>query len=250
MKKSANKKPATVEAYIESFPKEVQQRLQQIRKIILASAPEVEESMSYGMPAYKHTGKPLVYFAGYEKHIGFYATPTGHAAFKNELSKYKLGKGSVQFPFEKPLPLKLIKNIVLFRVKENEQKNSEKKKAKKVDDAETVTAYMEQLRHPLKPEVETIRTIIKKAGKSLKERIKWNAPSYYAKEDMITFNLFDKKAIRLIFHHPTIVQINSRLLEGNFKDRRVLYIRNSEELAAHKKELERIIKEQVNLVGK
>ncbi len=71
------------------------------------------------MPGYKTKGKPLVYFAGYEKHIGFYATPTGHAEFAAELSKYKQGKGSVQFPLGKPIPFDLIARIVEFRVKEN-----------------------------------------------------------------------------------------------------------------------------------
>ena len=69
---------------------------------------------------YKTHGKPLVYFAGYKKHIGFYATPKGHAQFSLELSSYKQGKGSVQFPIEKPIPFDLIKRIVEFRVKENQ----------------------------------------------------------------------------------------------------------------------------------
>ena len=89
---------ATVDEYIASFSKETQQLLKQMRSAIKAAAPKADESISYGMPAYKYLNKPLVYFGGYEKHIGFYATPTGHAAFKKELSKYKQGKGSVQFP--------------------------------------------------------------------------------------------------------------------------------------------------------
>jgi uncharacterized protein YdhG (YjbR/CyaY superfamily) len=71
------------------------------------------------MPAYKLNGKPLVYFAAYKKHIGFYATPSGHEKFAQELSKYKQGKGSVQFPTAQPVPLDLIKRIVEFRVQEN-----------------------------------------------------------------------------------------------------------------------------------
>jgi uncharacterized protein YdhG (YjbR/CyaY superfamily) len=70
------------------------------------------------MPAYRQNGI-LVYFAGLKNHIGFYASPTGHQAFKKELSVYKTGKGSVQFPLDNPLPLTLIKKIVKFRVKEN-----------------------------------------------------------------------------------------------------------------------------------
>jgi uncharacterized protein YdhG (YjbR/CyaY superfamily) len=97
----------------------VQKILKKIRKLILDNAPGVEEMIAYGMPGYKINKKPLVYFAGYEKHIGFYATPSGHSEFKDELSKYKQGKGSVQFPLDKPIPYDLIENIVKFRVAEN-----------------------------------------------------------------------------------------------------------------------------------
>jgi uncharacterized protein YdhG (YjbR/CyaY superfamily) len=106
----------TVDAYIASFPEEVQQAMQEIRSLIQQTAPEVVESISYAMPAYKYQNKPLVYFAGYAHHIGFYATPNGHEAFKEELSKYKGGKGSVQFPLNKKMPLALIKRIVKFRM--------------------------------------------------------------------------------------------------------------------------------------
>ncbi len=105
----------TVPNYIQSFPEPVQILLEQIRNVIKETAPEAEESISYGMPAYKIKGKPLVYFAGYKNHIGFYATPTGHEAFAEELSQYKQGKGSVQFPLNQPIPLDLIKRIVIFR---------------------------------------------------------------------------------------------------------------------------------------
>jgi uncharacterized protein YdhG (YjbR/CyaY superfamily) len=109
-----------VNDYIASFPLEVQAILKQIRKIIVDNAPDVIEQFSYGMPAYKLNGKPLVYFAAYENHIGFYATPSGHTKFVKALSKYKQGKGSVQFPLAEPMPFDLIKEMVLFRVRENE----------------------------------------------------------------------------------------------------------------------------------
>ncbi len=112
-------KPATVDAYIAQFPAEVQQKLLQLRELIQSTAPEAEEGISYGMPAYKLNKKPLVYFAGYDQHIGFYATPSGHEAFQKELAGYKQGKGSVQFPLSEPLPLELIQRIITFRVQEN-----------------------------------------------------------------------------------------------------------------------------------
>lgn len=109
----------TVEEYINSFPKDVQHILQKVRKTIKENAPEAEERISYGMPGYKTHGKPLVYFAGYKYHIGFYATPNAHKLFKTELSKYKQGKGSVQFPISDPIPFNLIKQMVQFRLEEN-----------------------------------------------------------------------------------------------------------------------------------
>jgi uncharacterized protein YdhG (YjbR/CyaY superfamily) len=116
-------KANTVEEYISGFPASTQKLLKQVRKTIKAVAPGSEEAISYGMPGYKLNGKPLVYFAGYEHHIGFYATPTGHKKFEKQLSKYKQGKGSVQFPINEPMPLKLISEIVKFRLKENIQKS-------------------------------------------------------------------------------------------------------------------------------
>jgi uncharacterized protein YdhG (YjbR/CyaY superfamily) len=112
--------------YIAEFPKDTQKYLTQIRATIKKAAPEAEESISYGMPAYKTNGKALVYFAAFKNHIGFYATPAGHSEFEQELSKYKQGKGSVQFPLEKPMPLNLISKIVKFRLKENIQQATTK----------------------------------------------------------------------------------------------------------------------------
>jgi uncharacterized protein YdhG (YjbR/CyaY superfamily) len=113
---------ASVDDYIKTFPGEVQKLMHQVRAVIRETAPGAAESIAYGMPAYKTYGKPLVYFAGFDRHIGFYATPTGHAGFAAELSSYKQGKGSVQFPLNKPIPFDLIKRIVAFRVAENEAK--------------------------------------------------------------------------------------------------------------------------------
>jgi uncharacterized protein YdhG (YjbR/CyaY superfamily) len=110
-----------IDSYMTQFPINVQVILKEIRTIIKNNAPEVEESIAYGMPAYKTFHKPLVYFAAYKKHIGFYATPNTHETFKDELKDYKQGKGTVQFSLDKPIPFDLIKRIVQFRVHENKQ---------------------------------------------------------------------------------------------------------------------------------
>ncbi len=118
----------------------------------------------------------------------------------------------------------------------------------KITDTDKVMEYMTRLRHPLKTEMEAVRTIIKKTDKRIQERIKWNAPSYYYKEDMVTFNGWATKNVHLVFHHPFIVKIKSDLLEGDYKDRRMMYFNDMTEVKKKKKELERIIKELVALI--
>ncbi|MCC5892209.1 MULTISPECIES: DUF1801 domain-containing protein [unclassified Exiguobacterium] len=110
-------KMTTVDEYILQFPVEVQAILQTLRKLVKDISPEAEEKMSYQMPTYYLKGN-LVHFAAYKNHIGFYPTPAGIDAFKDELSDYKSAKGSVQFPIDKPIPFELIKRIVEFRVSE------------------------------------------------------------------------------------------------------------------------------------
>lgn len=107
-----------VNEYIANFEDDVRERLTAMRETIRLAAPDAIESLSYGMPAYKLNGKPLVYFAGFPHHIGFYATPNGHEAFQKEFAPYKQGKGSVQFPLDQPLPLELVKKVVRFRVQQ------------------------------------------------------------------------------------------------------------------------------------
>ena len=123
-----NELAINTESYISTFPKETQLVLEQMRTTILKAAPGAEEVISYGMPAFKINGSMLVYFAGYKNHIGLYALPSGNAAFKKELSAYKMGKGSIQFPLDKKLPIALIAKIVKFRVQENLEKVMSKKK--------------------------------------------------------------------------------------------------------------------------
>ena len=108
-----------VDEYINSFPLEIQEILKNFRKLVRENAIEAKEELVYGMVGYKLCGKPLVYFGAFKSHLGFYATPTGHEQFKEALSIYKQGKGSVQFPFDRPIPYDLVKEIVEFRVEEN-----------------------------------------------------------------------------------------------------------------------------------
>ena len=117
--------PKDIDQYIAGFPPEVQAMLNQVRSTIRQAAPEANETIKYGIPTFEWKGN-LVHFAAFKKHIGFYPVPSGRKAFEQELSAYKQGKGSVQFPLHQPMPLDLITRIVRFRVGENESKATKK----------------------------------------------------------------------------------------------------------------------------
>jgi uncharacterized protein YdhG (YjbR/CyaY superfamily) len=116
------KQYSTVDEYVASFPRDVQDVLEKMRQTVHQVAPGAEETIAYQMPAFRLDGKSLVYFAAFKDHIGFYPLPSGTEAFKKELSAYKGGKGSVRFPLGKSIPYDLVKKIVAFRVKENQEK--------------------------------------------------------------------------------------------------------------------------------
>ncbi len=111
-------KPINMNEYIAGFPKDVQEILEQIRATIRKAAPAASETIKYAMPTFTLNGN-LVHFAAFKNHIGFYPAPTENEEFKKELSGYKTGRGSVQFPIDKPMPLNLITKIVMLEVKKH-----------------------------------------------------------------------------------------------------------------------------------
>jgi uncharacterized protein YdhG (YjbR/CyaY superfamily) len=128
--KKAKKQIETIDEYIATFPKDVQDILEGLRQTIRDSAPGAEETISYQIPAFRLNGV-LVYFAAFKNHIGFYPTSSGVTAFKKELSQYEVSKGTIRFPIDKPIPFDLIKKIVKYRVRENLGKKSESQKKRK-----------------------------------------------------------------------------------------------------------------------
>ncbi len=108
-----------IDEYIAGFPNDVQEILEKVRMTIRKAAPDAEEKISYNIPTFTLKGSYLIYFAAYKKHIGLYPAPRGDEKFKEELSAYEGGKGTVRFPYDKPIPFGLITRIVKFRVKEN-----------------------------------------------------------------------------------------------------------------------------------
>jgi uncharacterized protein YdhG (YjbR/CyaY superfamily) len=122
--------PQSIDGYIAQFTPEIQEKLVMLRKVIKEAAPEATEKISWGMPTFVLHGN-LVHFAAFKNHIGLYPSPSGIDNFKDELSEYKGAKGSIQFPFKKPMPYELIDKIVKFRVAENIQIAEDKMKKKK-----------------------------------------------------------------------------------------------------------------------
>ena len=123
-------KPNDIDDYIARFPQDVQNNLNQVRATIKRAAPAAQETISYAIPTFKLNGRYLVYFAAYKNHISIYPAPRGNETFK-ELSIYKGGKGTVQFPLDKPMPLDTITKIVKFRLKQTVEKSGKNSKPKK-----------------------------------------------------------------------------------------------------------------------
>jgi len=125
-----------------------------------------------------------------------------------------------------------------------------KKKGSPVSRTDRVDAFLENLGHPLQAEVEAVRSIIKGADQNIAEEVKWNAPSFnYGGEYLVTFNLRQTERIHLVFHNPRIAEVKSALLEGDYKDRRMLYFADMADIKAKKTELERILKQLIKLNG-
>lgn len=118
---------SSIDEYIASFPGDIQKIMNKIRETIKAAAPDTGEKISYNMPTFTLNGKYLVYFAGWKNHIAFYGAPKGNPEFNEDLSAYESGQGTLQFPYEKPMPLDLITKIVKFRAAENREKTGRKK---------------------------------------------------------------------------------------------------------------------------
>ena len=118
---SSSKKPTTIDEYIAAFPKEIQSRLEAMRQTIHKAAPQAEETISYGMPTFRLKNN-LVYFGAAKNHIGFYPTAAPIEAFKEKLSPYASSKGTLQFPFDQPIPFDLVTEIVKFRVEQVSKK--------------------------------------------------------------------------------------------------------------------------------
>jgi uncharacterized protein YdhG (YjbR/CyaY superfamily) len=116
----------SIDAYIASFPWEIQKALEEIRSIIIAAVPDAREKISYQIPTFELNGRNLVHFAAWKNHVAMYPIPSGTATFEKELAQYIAGKGTIKFPIDKPLPLELIREIVKFQAAHNLKKTGKR----------------------------------------------------------------------------------------------------------------------------
>jgi uncharacterized protein YdhG (YjbR/CyaY superfamily) len=126
-----------------------------------------------------------------------------------------------------------------------------KKSNTKIDGNVQVNEFMEKLDHPFKVEVQMVREIIKNVNNDITEQIKWKAPSFsYHGEYLVTFNLWEKQKIHLVFHNLAISKVKSKLLEGDYDHRRMTYFSDENDIKAKKKALEKVLKDLIKLQNK
>lgn len=190
------------DAYLAKLTPEKRATLEKVRKAIRAAAPSAEEGMSYGMPAFIQ-GKPIAGYAASANHCAYYPMSGAVvAALKGDLDGYDTSKGAIRFPIGKPLPATLVRKLVKARLAEIGEGTSKKKTSNEsgqTDDA--VVAYLRELDHPRKKEIESVRRLVLAVSPAIREGIKWNAPSFRTgKEYFATFNLRAKDVVQIILH--------------------------------------------------
>lgn len=251
----AGEAPA-VQTYLASLSPEKRATLDKVRKAIRAAAPDAEEGMSYGMPAFIQ-GKPIAGYSGSAAHCSYFPMSGALTAkFATELKAYDVSKGGFRFPIGKPPPAALVRKLVKARLAEIEAGAKPAKKAVEADDA--VGAYLRGLKHPLKKEIEAVRLIILGANPKIGEGVKWNAPSFRTENEWFaTFNPRSKDSVQLVFHLGAKARADLKafkiadpkgLLKWLSKDRALVTLGAGRDIPVNRKALEAIVRAWVRYV--
>lgn len=247
-----------IDEYLARVDSSQRAALQALCKSIRTAAPNAEVGVSYGLPAYFSDGKPLVAFSASAKHCSLFPmNGSTVAAFQKELEGFETSKGTIRFTVDKPLPAGIVRKIVKARLAENSAKalTARKPKTDSADDPK-VAEFLENLKHPLKKEVETVRRIIRGVHREIREGIKWNAPSFRTREWFATLNLRDGR-VWLILH--TGAKAKGKDVQRGLKDpagilkwlgadRALVTFDDGKEVTKKKKALQAIIKQWVSFV--
>jgi uncharacterized protein YdhG (YjbR/CyaY superfamily) len=250
-------KPKSIDEYLAAVAPDQRAALQKLRKTIHAAAPEAEEYIGYGLAAFRLHGKPLVAFGATAKHCAFYTmSGTTIDAHQADLAGYDTSKGTIRYAAAKPLPAALVRTLVKARIAENAALLEAKKPgASRTDPA--VDAFLKDLDHPLKAEVEAVRRVILGADPKIREGIKWNAPSFRTTEWFATLNL-RQDHVWLILHlgaktkaaAATGIDIPdpAGLLEWLAKDRAVVKFADAKDVRAKRAALASFVKQWIKNV--
>lgn len=230
------------DVYLAKLSADKRATLEKVRKAIRAAAPDADEGMSYGMPAFIQ-GKPIAGYSASAAHCSYF--PMSGAitkALAADLKKYEVSKGGFKFPIGKPPPATLVRKLVNARLAEIEGATSPK----------TVAAYLKTLKHPLKKEIEAVRLIILGVGPAIGEGIKWKVPSFRTeKEWFATFNVRSQDAVQLIFHLGAKARADLKafkladpngLMKWLGKDRAMVTLGAGRDIPANRKALEVIVR--------
>ncbi len=248
------------DAYLATLSADKRATLEKLRETIRAAAPEAKEGMSYGMPAFIQ-GKAIAGYRAAAKFCSYYPM-SGRviASLKDDLAKYDVTKGAIHFPIGKPLPLPLVRKLVKARLAEIDGaaslKTSSRRAAKQTDT--DVIAYLRDLKHPLKKEIEAVRRIVLGVSPAIGEGVKWNAPSFRTeKEYFATVNMRAKESVQLIFHLGAKASPNLKtfkiadpkgLMKWLSKDRALVTLGAGRDIPANRAALEAIVRAWLKVV--
>lgn len=258
------KKVNNTAAYLASLPEYQRAALEKVRKQILAVAPQAEEHFGYGLPGLKLLEHPFIYFGAAKEHCALYGA-LNDGTFDERLKGFKTSKGTIRFTPEKPIPAAVVKAIVKAKLAAHVEKWGAKSALKKpkpapaskppsrakkpVDGTAEVDAYMKALKHPQKDVIQAVREVILKADTRMRERVKWNAPSFYhvtgkgTAMDLAAFNPRAKGFVQLILLFPMgVVEDPAKLMQGDWKDRREARFVDLSDVTKKKTALTRLVK--------
>ncbi len=271
-------KAKTIDDYLAAVSDDQRAVLEKLRKTIKAAAPKAEESISYGLAAFRLDGKPLVAFGASASHCAFYPM-SGNTVedHKDELKHYETSKGTIRFHTDKPLPAALVRKLVNARIAENAGQRGKSKQRvkeprmapkKRVAQSEptssqsdpAVIEFLRELDHPLKREIEAVRQVILGVSPEIREGIKWNSPSFRTTEYFATLNLRAREGedrVWLILHMGAKAKDNTKslkiadpagLLEWLAKDRCLTTFADAKDIRANRAALEAIIREWIEQI--
>ncbi len=241
------------DAYLAKLSADKRATLEKVRKAIRAAAPDAEEGISYGMPAFIQ-GKPIAGYNASATHCSYFPMSGAITAqLADDLKNYEVSKGGFRFPIGKPPPSALIRKLVKARLAEIEVAKPAKKTATKVAAGDAaVAAYLKSLKHPLKKEIEAVRLIILGVSPAISEGIKWNVPSFRAeKEWFATFNVRSRDSVQLIFHLGAQTRADLKafkladpngLVKWLGKDRAMVTLGSGRDIPKQRKALETIVR--------